>query len=663
MIQIVRSITRLFPVAMLAALVSCQGCTQLPASKPPIVWQNFGFEDGLGDPLSSTSKGFETLPIAGGVFCTDLFEESDRVDPLLWAGTEGPLLSSPDGGATWKVCEESIRSFQSVIRIRADTQGTLWIANHATIHRSTDRGATWSRVGEQLNGTPHPSGEFTDMELSDGLAWLTYNGENGIGRLLTIDLGSLDVAEVYSTAGPLLAVLPLPGGTVYLATPTGIFVSSSSGASFTAFYAFPDLGQTPNGIGSATLLREGDSIWCRYDKDVVQLSPAGEERWRFSTRFPGGIGDMAACQGMLWLCGEDSVQAFVARVDTGDGNSVQVTAVDAQRPSTIYASGTGRIMLGLAGMIAISANGGQDWTTRSFGISTVNTIVADRSTAWAGLAGGGVACFVSRTGRWETTATMNFDPIYFHGPQDLILGGRLGSLLVSHDGGRTFEESPYLEVGEERNDYCSGDVEGRSDGTLYLTVWHHPYGEAAELFLSASTDGGLTWQGRQGVCSGITGPQFTTTAVDEGRQLIWVTSLGGLYKRPIDGGAWSREEGFGELFQVSIDASGTLSVAGEGPLGNGVHLLSVGETEWRPVPTPEFSGGCRFCADERGDYWMSSNNGLYFSRDGGKTWSCYTTEDGIASNYINALCVQCSGSHRTIWLGTVLGASMGSIEQ
>ncbi len=93
-----------------------------------------------------------------------------------------------------------------------------------------------------------------------------------------------------------------------------------------------------------------------------------------------------------------------------------------------------------------------------------------------------------------------------------------------------------------------------------------------------------------------------------------------------------------------------------------MHVLHAGESAWDLVPTPVFDGGARFQADADGACWLGTYDGLYSSADLGKHWARYTTDDGIASNDINTVWVEGSGSEKTIWIGTVLGASMGTVQ-
>jgi photosystem II stability/assembly factor-like uncharacterized protein len=649
-------------LAIFLLLSSCPGWRS-GAGKPSIAWRSYDYSDGLGNPLPAASRAFETLPIEQGLSCHDIRVGRTSSGEIIWAGTGGPLIYSTDQGASWTVDEESMEYAQNAEYIRYDRQGNLWVADRGCVYRSTDDGHSWERVADDYFAGLSECIGVAGMETQGDYVWVPCEGEQGIGRLLRIDILTLELREIYTPSERVTAVLPLEDGTLYVGTSTAIRVSHDGGVTLEAFHALESAQQTRYALAYV-----GGAVWCLYGYDVIRLSSSGAETWRLSEHYPVHAASFTTRGNVLWVCGDDAGKAVVLSVDTGSGNAVAVIDVNAQNPAVIYADDAGRIWMSLPGMISVTVDGGQNWTSTAIGVSSICSVAAEDGVVWTGFRGGNaVAQLRSGSGTWETTYLEGLTEVhaYIRTAEEVLFPGcSCNAILQTHDGGRTFENGAYEPFDQHRPEYSNYDVGEDASGTLYLAVIHCPYAGECQVLLYHSTDGGRSWGSRETVCSWPLQPGFPRIAMDPGRGRIWVGCSAGLYYCPINGSGWAKDSRVGQADNIYIDSAGNLYLLGEGPGGAwGLHVLKAGADDWETVPLMEVSlAHCSFEVDSEGGYWFASREGLFYSPMGGATWFHYTKQDGMASNYINSLDVEESAGQKKIWLGTALGVSVGTVE-
>lgn len=107
-----------------------------------------------GRPLASRDGGRSWQPRAAGL--PDTAAEGLSLDPevagRLWVAADGRVFRSDDGGASWQAAGEALPEGQASIRgIAADGAGrTLVAATHRGLYRSTDAGANWALLEDNL---------------------------------------------------------------------------------------------------------------------------------------------------------------------------------------------------------------------------------------------------------------------------------------------------------------------------------------------------------------------------------------------------------------------------------------------------------------------------------------------------------------------------------
>jgi photosystem II stability/assembly factor-like uncharacterized protein len=231
---------------------------------------------------------------------------------------------------------------------------------------------------------------------------------------------------------------------------------------------------------------------------------------------------------------------------------------------------------------------GASWRPSSDGIFATSPT----SVAVAADAAGSVFCSfdgqVQRSrdqGRhWRTITTGLFDfvvadplrpeVVYLLG--DVLGGGRPRSLLVSHDGGQTWQEiSPFTSDGAGL-EVSAFAVDPKSPDTLYLSgISFFGDGRGQEPYTAASRDGGKTWQGIAAQLGTLTvlafDPERTSTlyGVEEGDRL-WRSSDGGLSWTQVGAGLPAPVPEADRIMALAVDpAEPPIVYAGTG--GHGVY--------------------------------------------------------------------------------------------
>jgi photosystem II stability/assembly factor-like uncharacterized protein len=122
-----------------------------------------------------------------------LFATSFAVSPLaagtLWAGKQGAVVRSRDGGETWQSFAAGLPSGSDVIGLAPDPvdPATIYAATRGSgVFRSTDGGETWSLAGLWPPGISYQGGLLVDP----GDPAIVYAGTDGLGVLRLDQSGS-----------------------------------------------------------------------------------------------------------------------------------------------------------------------------------------------------------------------------------------------------------------------------------------------------------------------------------------------------------------------------------------------------------------------------------------------------------------------------------------
>jgi hypothetical protein len=629
------------------SLCSCTQCAYLGADKPQILWTNYDLDNGLGAPSYGSGKGFEPLPIADGVLCNDIGLSSRDGSEVLWVCTDGPLMCSEDGGSSWQVIEESLVSFQGPGLIRVDIWNGIWLATRCGVHHSADGGASWSDVWS------HPlwcSG-INDMEIDGAVLWVAASE---VCQLVRVDIAS-EASEVTFAGTELIEqVLPASDGSLYISTASGIFRSKpqEKGRVFEHFYG--------SGVHQNFVEVDG-TIWCTdLVGNVKQISATGTLLWQSVLELR--VLKPAPTGGVIWGLGKNGNGAILARIDTRNSYHVEITELGVSTTRALYIDPEGTIYISLPGEVAYSSNGGDLWTHRIIGISTVHVITAKEGHAWAKVSGVGASRFLASQEQWETVSARSFasiEAIYMRSPSEIFLSCAYDPLIGrTTDGGETFTTSTFDVSPATCQSICED-----SSGRVYLccnqaTQDHLQYW----INLYYSDTDGQSWSAPEIVYHGPSFPHWPKLVVDEIRRVLWVTCGLGLYRRSLDGGPWQTEQEFGYTESPFLSAGGIIYVIGYGPQGWGLYFLEVGGTAWSHRMMPDSNKyDTSLVVDPDGDLWFGVNTGVHYSSDVGSSWATYTKADGLASTYVYSISVDGSGDSRVLWVGTALGASRGII--
>jgi photosystem II stability/assembly factor-like uncharacterized protein len=649
-----------FTLASVLVLSCCEGCTPVQI-KPLISWDNFDFQKGLGNPVPSASgqgKGFVQVPIAAGALCEDiLFQPSTST---LWAGTQGPVLSSTDGGDTWAVLPESAKGKDYPKDFCIDPQGCLWLRTPCEVFRVSDQGTVWHSV---YRGPDDFSGcaNISDLSLRGNFLWVSCRDTGTIAR---IDTRDSTVAQTYRNAAErIYSILASSTGALFVSTQEGIKRSDDGGGTFQLLYAAPGPDQIDD-LGELD-----DSLWFTNGVGVGRISYAGSLLW--------WSGETArvhrlVCSGSLAWWVEDSASGVVvARLDPANGNGVARMELGAARAGALSADDSGKLYVSVPGAIAISSDQAQTWEFKPIGISTVSTLAAKSGHAWAGLVGGAVASYASGDAGWTTHQESYLWGSYItsalhmrSGSEAFFGGAPLPNLFSTSDSGASFARHSYdvLSVGGDYP-FRVADIQIDSDSRLFVDVLYVPSFGNRDIRLYRSEDGGNSWAGPETVYTGGDTPWRSSLLIDDYRGCYWVSSQNvGFFRRPFGSSSWTAVAGFQSTYRPVLDTEGKLFVVGNGTNGLGLYTLERGQERWQYLALPRLTEYTSCLAvDQDGCIWIGSDTGLHYSHDYGRTWSTYDERDGIASEYITAIAVDGVGENRMILVGTAVGASIGTI--
>jgi hypothetical protein len=649
-----RRLTLLMLASSLGILcvLTAVSCTFAPPwDKPVIHWQNYDQHDGLvsGGPASETmgkgSRGFDPIVLEGGIVCSDFLVTGSGLGRKLFAVVLGPLVSKGEGDEVWKVAVAPAAAapdaFLITTGVRVDSRGRIWAFHWAQILRSSDNGSTWELI-QRSTSDPHPSG-FQDVRFRGNEVWAACRGD---GSLVRFGADDNRTTIMHVTDDMLWAVIPASDGRLFIGTSAGIEVSTNNGATFSSFY--------PAGIDpSAHLLELGGYLWFLKNGVVNELSPSGQLLWDSASQGLSGFSSMAVQGGVVWALDCDSSPGRLCRIDTSSGNQTAVTTLPFSGRGTVAADSASHLYVTYPGSVAILDELSSTWEFCSMDFSSVTLIQCASGAVWAGLLGGGLARLQDGASAWEKLGiTDQVTTLCVRSLDEFILAD---PLVRSTDGGKTvtpLSVDPDIHRGE-----CS--IAGDSHGTVFLAGARGDFTTSYEVFAYDTASFGETWSGRQTVYAGSAFPRHPRLAVDEPRGVVWLTTEAGLFRRDIGGTARTRETGVPFGYDICVSSSGDVFFAGAWD-GYELYCLDAAASTWTSSATPGIWKDDDLFVDDDGDVWIASVSGLMYSADRGRHRASYSTADGLASNYANAVWVQGSGAEKTIWVGTALGASRGT---
>jgi photosystem II stability/assembly factor-like uncharacterized protein len=528
---------------------------------------------------TSGGASWRPLPVRpGGFFSAVTAIRTDPVQPhALVAATDTGLFRSTDGGDHWTKCDAGLPRAVAALDLDPDHPGTLYaaLANGAStassplLYKTTDGGGHWS------------------------------------------PLPGLKASAVTALARQ------RPAGTLYAATPEGLFATTDGGATFTSLSAGP--------LNALAAAASGTLFGATASGQVVKSGDGGKtwsEPASTSRVSPAGVTVLALDASGVHLLAGTSAQGLFA-LDAAAGwkearrgyraSRVSGLAITAASPPLLFASTLG------GGVFASS--GGGDFSPRNSGIpahpwGVLATVLAADPTVPGTLAVGVDLGQVAETAdaglKWaaRSPTCLSVDHLALAAPATLFVssalafnsGGCSGATCtakVSRDGGASFAclEGPQevtaflVDPARAGTVYAAGgDAFWKSTdrGAHFARVANHlgmvvtalAASPAAPQTLYAggykgllkSTDGGATWS-----ATAEKGPVFAL-AVDPANPAVLYAAGGAFVAASADGGAtWSPlKEGFppyADATTLALDAKHHTLYAGT--QGRGVWALAL----------------------------------------------------------------------------------------
>ena len=490
---------------------------------------------------------------------------------------DGGLWVSRDGGKQWKLVE-AFRG-QSILSLaQAPSNPRLLFAGTLEgVFRSGDGGAAWSRISPPRSREIHEVESLavdpTDPDIVYAGTWhLPWKTADGGKSWHSIKKGLIDDSDVFS-----IVVDPSNPKTVFLSACSGIYKSENRGELFHKIQGIP-----------ATARRTRVLMQDPENREVVY---AGTTEGLYKT-LDGG-------RTFRRMTGPDVVVNDVF-VDPQDSNRV-LLATD-------------------RGGVLASKDGGASFAASNEGFSgrKVAALLVDRGNPerlYAGVVNdksyGGVFLSTDGGGTWEQIG---------EGPGGGLDGRDVFVLAQAADGtvlAGTSHGIFALEAGNRPNDKDqASETSGPDSGK---PVWQ-PRNTIANTRLKTATE--THYGAHVNVEKQVKEPAFQLESRVNALEVsgdVWLASTGfGLLTSGDRGASWQGGPVMGSNAYLSVTAHGPLMAAAR---PDGVVLSTDSGSTWMPMAIPTMLTRIHrvaFSAD--GTLWLGAREGVYFTRDKGKTW-------------------------------------------
>jgi len=484
-----------------------------------------------------------------------------------WRRADGGLWISHDSGKTWNEATdlhgESIRSFlQAPSNPKILFAGTL-----SGVFRSDNSGATWTRISEKGSREIHEVESLavdpTDPDVVYAGTWhLPWKTTDGGKTWYNIKQGIIDDSDVFS-----IILDPDKPKTVFLSACSGIYKSETAGAKFRKIQGIPSTARRTR------VLKQDPA-----DSKVVY---AGTTEGLYKTMDGGKT--------FSRMTNSDLIVNDVF-IDPNDSNRV-VLATD-------------------RGGVMVSTDAAKTFTASNEGFSQrkVAALLVDRN-----------------------------DPSHLYA--GVVNDKNFGGVFVSKDQGKSWGQ---LATGLDGRDVFA--LSQTKDGTVVAGTGHgifllDPPANADPAASPASSL--LTWEARNLIANTILkvttqtvrstkvniekpvkAPQVQmdsrVNALDVSCDVWLAASTLGLLTSRDQGASWQGGPVLGMGEYISAASRGDVLAAAR---VNGVVVSRDGGSSWWPVGLPTMITRIRgILFDSTGTLWLAAREGVFFSKDDGKTW-------------------------------------------
>ena len=423
-----------------------------------------------------------------------------------WAvGGSGLVLSSTDGGSSWKVAHSGGTGTMNGVSFSDPTHG--WIVGQATVLATTDGGATWQAQAPALADDRYviDSVAFAD----DQTGWLVGEDEwTGQGFVYGTTDGGADWQQQGSNAADWLNSVACTGAShAFAVGNTGIMRMTTDGSDWTdltpgTFDNFYGVAFADQSHGWAVGERIGTISLDYPASGRIIGTTDGGTTWTGQLSVPGEAINGIACvdANTAWAVGNGGV--IYATTDGGTDWDPQVSGTTDDLFGVSFADANDGWAVGEQGTILATTDGGGDWSAQAYTppsgynavLYCVKAIDAEHACAVGALYGAttqsGMILMTTDGGQdWMTALTPPEDT--FHGVTfaDSQHGWAVGAnttsagsgalIMATTDGGATwFSQTPKLS--DEIQSVAFADAQ-------------HGWAVSADGVIHATLDGGAHW--------------------------------------------------------------------------------------------------------------------------------------------------------------------------
>ncbi len=584
------------------------------------------------------------------------------VDPLspatLYAGTDGGVFKSQDGGISWGAVNNGLTGF-TVYALAVDpvATGTLYAGTNAGVFRTTNGGNAWTAQRAGL-------GKITVQALAVDPTnpRVLYAGTSAAGVFRSADSAATWTASgsgLSSNDVRSLAVDPSAPGTVYAGTAGGVSKSTDAATTWSNRVSANVRSLAIDPVTPATIYAGAEGL---FTNSGILKSGDGGTSW---TSMNSGLGNVPVRS--VAVRQNQPATLFLGTSGSGVFTSTDGGGTWRQLPGSPSSSNTvlldgASVFVGAPTGFFRSSDDGKTWRQEnvSFATFTVNGLVIDPSSPvilYAGVgrpgsSGGGIYKSVNGGAGWTASGTGLPDKTVQAlavdaGPPTTIYAGTTGAgIFRSQDAAATWSPAS---SGLSTGTVLSFGVAG--SGIVYA-------GTDAGVFRSANF--GATWTARS---AGLPNMNVQALAVHPSTpDTVYAGTPGGVFRTTDGGTTWSpSSQGLANIgvltllvdpVSSSIIYAGTFSTLTPGSLeGFGVYRSIDAGATWAP-----FNGGISGLAvtalatDPSGlTIYAGTPVGVYRAQRGGSTWT--GINEGL-SEVVNTIAVDPS-SPSTVYAGTV----------
>jgi photosystem II stability/assembly factor-like uncharacterized protein len=484
-----------------------------------------------------------------------------------WRRADGGLWISHDGGKTWAenaaLHGQSIRSF-----LQAPSDAKIFFAGALSgVFRSTDSGATWTQISEKGSREIHeveslaidPANPDVVYAGTWHLPWKTTDGGKTWNN---IKQGIIDDSDVFS-----IILDPEDPRTVFLSACSGIYKSETAGARFRKIQGIPSTARRTRVLKQDPADRK--TVYAGTTEGLYKTTDGGKT----FTRMTGPdliVNDvfidpndsnrvlLATDRGGVQVS-TDAARTFTASNEGFSQRKVAAILVDRNNPARLYA---GVLNDKNFGGVFVSTDLGKTWGQAATGLDGRDVYALSQTKDGTILAGTGHGIYVLDPPVKADPGAGTASPTLTWEPRNLIANTvmKVSTETVRHTKVNVEKQvkAPEIQLDSRVN---ALDV----TGDIWLA--------ASTLGLLTSRDQGASWQG---------GPVL----------------------------------GMGEFISVAV--RGEVMAAAR---ANGVLVSRDGGKSWWPMGLPTMITRIyRILYDSTGTLWMGAREGVFFSKDDGKTW-------------------------------------------